>query len=122
MPFCYHECAVTTWTKNQERCCLNMNWVYFLLDLHKENITATLKCRTVYQSILAVNISPGVTPRDLHVLLARPPEFSPKTFCVGDRGLDQLKFFQKLMKIYSVFLFLVKAFKNGWKNACFRSQ
>ena len=64
------------------------------------------------QSIPAADVPLACDPRDLHIRFAKPPGLSLKIFIPGGRGLDQVKFFKKLTKICSVFLFLVNVFKR----------
>ena len=73
----------------------------------------------------AVNILPG-DPRGFAHPLSPAPRIFPKHLCVcvcvgggggGGQDLDQLKFFQELIKIYSVFLFLVNVFKRLLRTA-----
>ena len=65
------------------------------------------------QSILAVT-SPLDDPQGFaHPFCQTPRFFSLKVLPgEGGQGLDQVKFFPKLIKIYSVFIFLVAVFKR----------
>ena len=75
--------------------------------MYENNIL--FKTHLMFQSVPAVNIPLRATWEDSHILLARSPGFFPRNFCLGFRSGN---FFQKLIKIYSVSLFLVNVFER----------
>ena len=67
----------------------------------------------MHQSIPAVKI-PRTTPGIRTTFSVRPPGIPLNSFA---RGLDQIKFFPKLVTIYSVFLLSVSVFKRLLRTA-----